>query len=74
MMVWFELVSYSGQGEGLGQSNPEPGLSAGPGVVTHSQESQNAGKRFLHRLVYHRDKSFAPSTYEDIYWKGINYN
>lgn len=47
----------SGQGQGFGEASPEPGLGAGVGVVTDSDEPQDAGELFLHRLVLDRDQS-----------------
>lgn len=56
-------VRGSGKGQSFGQSDPEPGLCAGPGVVTHCQEAQNAGKWPLHGLVDHRNQTLGPGAY-----------
>lgn len=52
------LALWLGQRERFGESYPEPCLGAGPGVVTYCQEAQDAGERFGHRLVDHRNEPF----------------
>ena len=52
----------SGQGQGLGEASPEPGLGAGVCVVTDGDEPQDAGELFLHCLVLDGDQSLLMGT------------
>lgn len=55
----------SGKGQGFGKASPEPVFGAGVGVVTDSDEPQDAGELFLHFLVLDRNQSLLMGTWRE---------